>query len=107
MTNEQNAKRLEEIAACPLCMESGDAPLLSEAAALMRERHPEDALWELEYQRKYKRFELCVGENFAGQWEWSATYGGLQDQSGTAPSLADAQAAAIQWVDSQEKDNGK
>jgi len=102
MTIEEKAKRLEEIASCPLCMESGDAPLLRESAALWRERHPEDALWELEYQRRYKRFHLCVGENFAGQWEWSVTYGGLQSGCGSADTLDAAKASAVAWVDGQE-----
>jgi len=78
------------------------AALLRESAALWRERHPDDALWELEYQRRYKRFDLAVFENFIGNWHWSATYGGLQDQSGTAPSLDAAKSAAIQWVDQRE-----
>jgi hypothetical protein len=83
--------------------EKTDAALLRESAALWRDRDPEDALWELEYQRRYKRFDLCVGENFAGHWEWSATHCGLRYRQGTAETLRAAQAAAVAWVDAQEK----
>jgi hypothetical protein len=80
------------------------AALLRESAALWRDRHPDDALWELEYQRRYKRFDLCVGEGFDGLWRWCATRSGLQAGCGTAPTLAAAQAAAVAWVDRQEKE---
>jgi len=102
MDNEAKAKRLEEISACPLCMESGDAALLREAAALMRERHPDDALWELEYQRQYKRFDLCAWQGSNGKWHWTATRSDLCYRSGEADTLAAVQSAAIQWVDQQE-----
>ena len=37
MTNEEKAKRLDEIASCPLCMQAADAPLLRESAAMWRD----------------------------------------------------------------------
>jgi hypothetical protein len=114
LSNEQKAARLEEIAdnrqaraeewlvgiACEVAL--ADAALLRECAAMMRERNPEDAVWELEYQRRYRRFDLCVGENFDGKWHWSASYGGVRYKTGDAVSLAAAQAAAVAWVDAAE-----
>ena len=111
MTNEEKAKRLELWAevdeagykrnpGMPHLLEN--ATLLRESAALWRERHPDDALWELEYQRRYKRFDLCIGEGFDGLWRWCATRSGLQAGCGTAPSLPAAKAAAVAWVDAQE-----
>jgi hypothetical protein len=102
MTNEQKAKRLEEISACPLCMESGDTPLLRESAALWRERDGDDALWEVEYQRKYKRFELSSWPGSNGKWFWAVTYLDLCYKSGEMDTLGAAKAAAIAWVDQRE-----
>ncbi len=129
MTNEQKAKRLEYMAAeadahasragnQALRSEPGskdfaryethrrrwlaDAALLHEAAALMRERDPDDLLWELEYQRQYKRFDLCAWQGLNGKWHWTATRSDLCYRSGEADTLAAVQAAAIDWVDQQE-----
>jgi hypothetical protein len=114
LSNEQKAARLEEIAdnrqaraeewlvgiACEVAL--ADAALFRECAAMMRERNPEDAVWELEYQRRYRRYDLVAGEGFDGKWHWSACYCRLRDKTGDAVSLSAAQAAAVAWVDGQE-----
>lgn len=104
MTNPQKAQRLEEMAAymAENGLWSDDAPLLRESAAMWRERNPDDALWELEYQRRYKRIDLCVIEGFTGQWQWSATRNGAHAWSGWEHTLPAAQSAAMAWVDAQE-----
>jgi hypothetical protein len=99
MTNEENAQILDLLADDH---DPAIAALLRESAALWRDRHPDDALWELEYQRRYKRFDLCVGEGYDGKWYWTASRSGLQSECGSADTLKDAQAAAIQWVDQRE-----
>jgi uncharacterized cupin superfamily protein len=82
-------------------------PLLIAAARatvpeVMRGRHSNDALWELEYQRRYKRFHLCVWEGLNGKWHWMATRSDLCYRSGEADTLAAAQSSAVAWVDQQE-----
>ena len=99
LTNAQKAQRLEQMAESKL---PADAALLRECAGMMRERNPDDAMWEVEYQRRYKRYELCVGENYDGVWHWTATRSGLQSGYGTEHTLDAAQAAAVAWVDGQE-----
>jgi hypothetical protein len=103
--NDQKAQRLEELADNTLArIDHKDAALLRESAAMWRERNPDDALWELEYQRRYKRHDLFVGEGLESKWYWSASYRGTYNPiaNGDAPSLPAAQAAAVAWVDAQE-----
>jgi hypothetical protein len=101
MTNEQKAKYLEAWArdlvdGCP------PAALLRESAALWRGRVPDDALWEVEYRRKHKRFELSSWPGSNGKWFWTVTYLGLCYKSGETDTLDAAKQAAISWVDVQE-----
>jgi uncharacterized cupin superfamily protein len=114
MDNEMKAKRLEEMAetheflaqyqSAPRGRQelAADAALLLEAAALMRERDSDDALWELEYQRRYKRFDLCAWQGSNGKWHWTATRSDLCYRSGEADTVAAAQGSAVAWVDQQE-----
>ena len=105
LTNEQKAARLDILAAEMEHADNGaaDAALLRECAAIMRERNPDDALWEVQYERRYKRYDLCVCENFDGKWRWTAaTRSGLPMMANVANSLPAAQAAAVAWCDSQE-----
>jgi len=101
MTNEQNAKRLEEISACPLCMESGDTPLLRESAAMLRER---DGVRWVDSMFGYS---VCIYRGYAicvvGYEGWHA-FNRVKDQyeKGFFPTLDAAKAAAIAWVDGQE-----
>jgi hypothetical protein len=104
MTNEQKAKRLEEISACPLCMESGDTPLLRESAALWRERDGVRWVhnrWPDDYLAFYAEQLLAV-RRIGASWEWRVTWGGLLRGSGASDTLDAAKQAAIAWVDAQE-----
>jgi hypothetical protein len=99
MTNKQKAKRLEEIAACPLCMESGDAALLRESAALWRDRddYDESDPWDEAYEHRYKRHDLRVLRGLYGVWHWevSRKNDGQLLVVSAAGSLGAAKAAAI------------
>jgi hypothetical protein len=102
MTNEQKAKRLEQIASCPLCMESTDSPLLRESAALWRERGNAHG-WDVQYNTRRLSYDLDVSQG-ADRWHWTATSRMTReiDEHGTAPTLDGAKQAAIAWVDAQE-----
>lgn len=106
MTNEEKAKRLEDMALIPVFLDRQDEALLREAAALMRERRSDDAFWGVEYHRDYRRWQLTVGEFLSGgsAWRWGARYKNSQvcTASNVAPSHAAAQAAAMAWVDQRE-----
>lgn len=99
MTNGQKAQRLEEIAACPLCMESADGKLLREAAAMIRERGKSG--WTAQFEREYKGKTLAVVEAGPIGWYWYVD-GSADYEAEIAPTLAAAQAAAVAWVDEQE-----
>ncbi len=99
MTNEQKAQRLEEIAACPLCMESTDGKLLREAAAMMRERGQPG--WWRQFELEHKGRTLTIAEARPGRWYWYVD--AFPDFSANlADTLEAAQAAAVAWVDEQE-----
>jgi hypothetical protein len=102
MTNEQNAKRLEEMAETFERLGDTAAALLLESAALWREQ-PGDG-WHTEHEQRYRRFVLRVGKTDGGEWYWQALsrYLDTVQASGTAPTLPAAHAAAIAWVDAQE-----
>lgn len=99
MTNGQKAQRLEEIAACPLCMESADGKLLREAAAMIRERG--ESGWTAQFEREYKSKTLAVVEAGPIGWYWYVD-GSADYEAEIAPTLQAAQAAAVAWVDEQE-----
>jgi hypothetical protein len=110
LTNEQNAKRLENEAREIDLDRYGDsyvpadgfAALLREAAALMRER--DGVRWGNMpgYKSRYigiYRDTFMTIERVSGRelWEWN-----VGDEYGTAPTLDAAKQAAIAWVDAQE-----
>lgn len=103
MTNEEKAKRLEDMALIPVFLDRQDEALLREAAALMRERRSDDAFWGVEYHRDYRRWQLTVGE-FMDRWRWKVSYKGSEvcAACGRATTHAAAQAAAMAWVDERE-----
>jgi hypothetical protein len=107
MTNEQNAKRLEEIGEqCRVGQNVAiiphDADLLRECAAMLRER--DGVRWgnmpgyKSRYIGIYRDTFMAI-ERVSGRelWEWN-----VGDEYGTAPTLDAAKAAAIAWVDGQE-----
>ena len=112
MDNEQNAKRLEEIAAdmetCGIC--GPDVPLVLKSAALWRER--DGVRWSETTDAMRSRAIVIYRDRFAcaEQHEgcvacWWAT--DKFNERGvkyfdTAPTLDAAKAAAIAWVDAQE-----
>jgi hypothetical protein len=134
MTNEQNAKRLEEMARVQVQraesyrreseahskagsdatsaihsdiadLAESDAALFRESAALWRERDgvPADE-WIVECRMRHKDHDLLVSKRpTQGVWYWQAwTQDDLLAQTGHAPTLDAAKAAAIAWVDGQE-----
>jgi len=105
MTNEMKAKRLEEISACPLCMESGDTPLLRESAALWREwdgvRWEDSELCE-NCMAVYKGWLIRVDRSSVPT-RWRVYDGDLLHVFlGKSADVDAAKAAAIAWVDAQE-----
>lgn len=110
MTNEQKAKRLEQMAEeaklkWDLSEGYSDAALLRESAALWRER--EGVRWEDEgWRRKasYKGYDLNVfaSSHLAGQYVFDIAKNVGRAMNGYAPTLDAAKAAAVAWVDAQE-----
>jgi hypothetical protein len=104
MTNEQKAKRLEEIASCPLCMESTDSPLLRESAALWRER--DGVRWEEGTYPREGKLAFYKGHSLAAHndGKWAAYKDGILAGFGgeQSPTLDAAKASAVAWVDAQE-----
>ncbi len=73
MTNEEKAKRLDEIASCPLCMQAQDAPLLRESAAMWRDiaEALKDGARLDWYEKNHRRVSFgkgCNGEKDC--WVW-------------------------------------
>ena len=101
MTNEQKAQRLEEIAACPLCMESTDGKLLREAAAMMRERGVSGVQWGTEGGAIKNGLYLWAGE-VANGFASLVQRGRRRLHLDWHPTLEAARSAAIAWVDEQE-----
>lgn len=99
MTNEQKAQRLDEIAACPLCMESGDGKLLREAAAMMRERSTVE--WHEEGGAIKNGLYLWAGPVVNG-FASLVQRGRRRLYLDWHPSLEAARSAAVAWVDQQE-----
>ena len=99
MTNEQKAQRLEEIAACPLCMESADAALLRECAALIRSRSTVE--WHAEGGATKNGLYLWAGPVVNG-FASLVQRGRRRLHLDWHPTLEAAQAAAVAWVDEQE-----
>lgn len=101
MTNEQKAQRLEEIAACPLCMESADGKLLREAAGMMRERGAVKVQWDTEGGATKNGLYLWAGPCVNG-FASLVQRGRRRLYLDWHPTLEAAQAAAVAWVDEQE-----
>jgi hypothetical protein len=82
-----------------------DAALFRESAQMWRERDgiPADK-WSVECRMRHKDYDLLVSKKpTQGVWYWQAwTEDDLLAQTGYAPTLDAAKAAAIQWVDAQE-----
>jgi hypothetical protein len=101
MTNKQKAKRLEEIAACPLCMESADGKLLREAAAMMREWGESEVQWDAVGGAAKNGLYLWAGPCVNG-FASLVQRGRRRLYLDWHPTLEAAQAAAIAWADQQE-----
>jgi hypothetical protein len=102
LTNEQKAKRLEQMAES---RDTTDAALLRESAAMLRERDGAPAgEWIVECRMRHKDHDLLVSKRpTQGVWYWQVwTEDDLLAQTGHAPTLDAAKAAAIAWVDGQE-----
>lgn len=99
MTNEQKAQRLEEIAACPLCMESADGKLLREAAAMIRARSTVE--WHAEGGATKNGLYLWAGPVVNG-FASVVQRGRRRLHLDWHPTLEAARSAAVAWVDEQE-----
>lgn len=107
LTNEQKAKRLEELAETFECLGDTDAALLRESAALWRER--DGVRWEecpMGYHIALYRRAFIEIQPFARTMHtikvrtFNGTYS--RQWSDIVPTLEAAKAAAIAWVDAQE-----
>lgn len=97
LTNEQKAKRLEQMAES---RDTTDAALLRESAAMLRERDDSPARWSGLHHADYKG---CILHASLGSvCGWDVYQDSKHVARGIAGSLDAAQAAAVAWVDEQE-----